>query len=395
MSRAASSSMPQQLLGLLCVLGSTLFFSGMSLGVSLLSRAPDTAPPLITVTARFVAQASLSAAAIALLRRGRLAQPATWLGSRGRRYAIVARGGWGVCGLTCWFLSLTAMPLSDATAITYLNIPLSAIFARLLLKEAYGYADAAAAALAMLGALLVAQPEALFGTAAEGAGAPLPLAAVLVALLGAVCSAMAYVSARAIGPGEDTLVVVLLFAALGLCIAPLAAAATGAFDAPPPTPRAAALLVAVGVSGWAGQLLLNAGLVRAPSGPAALMKSTDIIVALVLQVAVMGDPTNALKVVGCVLVLSTVAATLVKNARKAAPAAEATPALPATAVTAAETAAAAAAAAAEEPQQQLAQIPASEAPALQTIVVAQPVLFAQGGEAGEEERQEKAALSAR
>jgi drug/metabolite transporter (DMT)-like permease len=261
--------------GLVFIFLSCFLFSGVSLCVIFLTRAfrdgSGGSPPLIALIARFVAQAALSAAAIAALRRERgLALPGTWLGSPRARFFMVSRGVWGVGGLTCWVLSLDAMSLADATAIVYLNIPLAAIFARLLLREEYTAVDAATGAAALAGAVLVAQPEALFGGAAAGGGAqPVSAAAVAVALLGAVCSAMAYVSARHVGPGEDVLVTVLLFALLGCAAAPVLAAAGGAFAAPPPDARALLLLSGVGVLGWAGQLLLNAGLTRAPSGPAA------------------------------------------------------------------------------------------------------------------------------
>jgi len=183
----------------------------------------------------------------------------------------------------------------------------------------------------MLGVVLVAQPPALFGAAPGGApAAPLAPGAVAVALGGAVCSAMAFVSARRIGPGEDTLVVVLLFALLGCAVTPAAAAAAGALGAPP-SRREAALMLAAGVAGWVGQLLLNAGMQAAPAGPAAVMRYADLVLAIAYQSAVQGEPPNALKLAGSALVMSTMGSTVFKEwsrgrcAREAAKAAAAEP----------------------------------------------------------------------
>jgi hypothetical protein len=92
-------------------------------------------PVLQAVVVRFVLQAALSAAAIAALRRGRLRAGATWLGRRENRARIFWRGAWGIGGLVGWFATLSSLSLSDATAIVYVNVPLAAIFAALLLGE--------------------------------------------------------------------------------------------------------------------------------------------------------------------------------------------------------------------------------------------------------------------
>ena len=302
--------------GLLLVFLSTFLFSAMNVAINAIARGPPPVTPVLqAVVVRFVLQVALSAAAIAALRRGRLRAGATWLGRRENRARIFWRGAWGIGGLVGWFATLSSLSLSDATAIVYVNVPLAAIFAALLLGEPYGAADAATAALAGAGVLLVAQPASLFG-GAGGGGAPVPAGAVAVALAGAVCSAMAFVSARRIGPGEDTLVVVLLFAALGCVVTPLLAAATGAWGVVA-TPRDAALMVAAGVTGWAGQLLLNGGMQTAPAGPAAIMRYADLVLAIAYQAAVLGEPPNALKLVGSALVMSTVASTVLRERARA------------------------------------------------------------------------------
>ena len=314
--------------GLLLVAASSLLFSGMAFCVALIARLPPPGTPVLQiVTTRFALQflltpPAIAAAAFARGDRARLRVATTWLGQPANRLKLITRGSWGIGGLSCYFYALSSLPIADALAITYVNVPLSGLFARALLREPYTRLDAASAALAMLGVLLVAQPAVLFPPS-EGGGQEVPAVAVAVALAGSCFSAMAYVSARAIGPGEDALVLVLYFATLGCVTVPLAGLATGAF-AVAPSGTSAALQVAAGLSGWAGQVLLNAGLQRAPSGPATVMRYVELVIALVLQAVVFGAPPNALKVIGTLLVMSTIVSTLWK-ARARARAARALP----------------------------------------------------------------------
>ena len=137
--------------GLVCVLLSSIAFSLMSLCVNVLAREPAPVSPLLSVIVRFFFQASLTVAAILVLRRGRLRERATWLGKSGNQWKLFLRGGWGICGVTAWFTALSWMSFSDATAITYLNIPLTALFASRILGEPFTRADMAGGALAVLG----------------------------------------------------------------------------------------------------------------------------------------------------------------------------------------------------------------------------------------------------
>ena len=304
---------PSHMRGLLFVLISGVLFSAMNIAISMISRGPNPAHPLLTVVIRFSMQFILSAIAICFMRRDKIHLPNTWFGARDKRFKICMRGVWGVGGLTGWFMALSSMPIADATAIVFINIPLAAIFAHLVLGEAYTVADATAGLLALLGVVLVCQPSSLFGSAVGSvAAAPLAGNAVAVALAGCVCSAMAFVAARRVGPDVDTLVIVLLFAVLGCVVMPPAAALAGAFERPP-SGRDWLLMLLAGGSGWVGQLFLNAGMQQAPAGPAAVMRYMDLIISIIWQSFYLGEVPNALKLIGSVLVMSTMGSTLYKE----------------------------------------------------------------------------------
>jgi drug/metabolite transporter (DMT)-like permease len=296
--------------GVLLVLLSTLSFTIMSVAVN---QIGSDMPTLQTTTYRFWAQLLLTLLLIPVLRRGKLRERQTWFGLPGNNLKLLARGAWGIGGLSCFFATLQNLPLADATAIVYLNVPLTALFSRFLLNEPYKVPDAVAGLLAMVGVVFVAQPPALFG----GDAVPAPLWAVGLALVGSVCSAMAYVSIRIIGPKEDFLVIVLWFSVLGSFVVPVLCVSIQGFVTPPNT-RIVLLEAAAGIFGWLGQLSLNAGLARAPAGPAITMRYADIPVAVVIQTALTGRLPNAFKLMGCALVMSTLFAVLWKQLRKKA-----------------------------------------------------------------------------
>ena len=297
----------------------SLAFSASNFLVFLISRAPPAGIPSLVITwARFLFQALFSVLATLLLRRGSLCDRRVWLGQPGNERKLLQRGIVGFGGLSCWMWMLSNTSLSDAAAITFTNIPLTALFARVLLGEPYGALDAVTGLLGLLGVVLVAQPASLFGEAAPGvASQPLSPAAVGVGLLGACLSSLAFLSIRNL-KGEDTFVITLWFAGVGCAISPLLLYGSGGSWPPMPSPLHGALLCGVGVTGFLGQLLLNYGMSAAPAGPAAVMRYMDLINALWMQSLIVQDVPNALKWVGSVLVCSSVVSVVAKARKKAA-----------------------------------------------------------------------------
>ena len=306
-------------MGILLVFLSSLLFSMSNLAVHLLSRQPEPrVPPLQTISVRFLLQFLLTCASLVLLRcrSGRLWEAQTWMGRPGNWWKLLLRGGWGLVGVFGWFTLLSVMSFSDATAIIFTNVCLTGLFAHWLLGEAFTWVDASAGLLGLLGVLLVAQPASLFGSAGQAPIAPLTVA---LALATACASAMAYVSARIIGPGEDPLVITLWFGGLGALAAPLLLLATeGGPVATPPSTPAFWLQLAAGVLGFAGQVGLNAGLSMAPVGPSSVMRYSELVLALVVQATLLGESPNALKWAGSLLVCSTLVSTLHRARAKAA-----------------------------------------------------------------------------
>jgi drug/metabolite transporter (DMT)-like permease len=117
--------------------------------------------------------------------------------------ALLLRGGLGCAGLTCFYWSLLHLPLAEATLVQYSNPIWVTLMAALLLGEHVGAREAACLVVSLVGvALVVRGPALATGGAAAGAAA-IPTSAALIALLGSMCSAGAYVAIRRMGTDED------------------------------------------------------------------------------------------------------------------------------------------------------------------------------------------------
>ncbi len=176
------------------MMASALGFSLMTVMVKLASAR---VPVVEIVFARALVSLLLSYGA---LRRSGMAP----LGQR--RGLLLLRGLLGFCGLSCVFYSVTHLPLAEATVLQYLHPTFTAGLAIFLLGERPGLRVLLAGLVSLIGVVLVARPAPLFG----GAG-PLDPFAVGIAIGGALFSALAYVTVRALGRSEDPLVIVLYF----------------------------------------------------------------------------------------------------------------------------------------------------------------------------------------
>lgn len=169
-----------------------------------------------------------------------------------RRRLLVGRGILGTAGLYCVYLALIGLPLAVATVLQYLHPTFTALLAWPLLAERPGWRVWGAVFLGFLGVVVLAAP----GGVGAAAGPGLPVLPLLFALAGALLSALAYVSVRALRSSEHPLVVVFYFPLMALPLSlPLVLLQ-------PVAPTAAELgwLLGVGVFTQLGQIALTYGL---------------------------------------------------------------------------------------------------------------------------------------
>ncbi|MEY4360238.1 MAG: hypothetical protein RLZZ631_1724 [Cyanobacteriota bacterium] len=235
-----------------------------------------------------------------------------------RRGLLVLRGVIGTGALLCVFAALAQLPLAPATVLQYLQPTFTALLAWLLLRERVGPRVLLAALLGWLAVVLLSNQNDLMRLlgplAAQWFGAksaPLPVTGVLLAIGGALLSACAYVSVRALGRTEHPLVIVFYFPLVGLVLTgPLVL-----LQPVWPTAWEALALVGVGVFTQLGQLGVTNGLLGMPAARATALSYGQVPLAALWGWLFFKEPLDPDTAVAMALVL---AATLLSLKRSAA-----------------------------------------------------------------------------
>jgi drug/metabolite transporter (DMT)-like permease len=208
---------------------------------------------------------------------------------------LVLRGLFGFGALTCFFYSVTHLPLAEATVIQFTAPIFTAILASVYLGERATRRLWGAIALGLCGVLLITRPAALF----SGDASELPGRVVLVGLAGASLTSVAHVLVRRLAPVEHELVIVLYF--------PLVAVPASLVSAVPvwiwPTVREWAFLLAVGVTAQSGQIFLTRGMRETSAAGASVILYLQILFAIFWGLLVLGERPDGWTLGGSLLVL--------------------------------------------------------------------------------------------
>jgi drug/metabolite transporter (DMT)-like permease len=205
-----------------------------------------------------------------------------------RRGLLVWRGAIGSVALLCVYVALTELPLASATVLQYLYPTFTALLAWLMLGERIGRRVLLAVAVGWAGVLLVAQPG------QQLAGWP-----VLIAVAGALCTALAYVSVRSLARSEHPLVIVFYFPLVAVPMSlPLVLA-----NPVLPTPVELLWLLGVGIFTQLGQLGLTRSLTALPAARATAISYVQVLFAGLWGWWVFGEAVDGWTVAGAALVL--------------------------------------------------------------------------------------------
>jgi len=257
------------------------WFSVMSLLVKL---AGQTLPSQQVVLVRGVITLVLS---YALLRQARV-HP--W--GRNRRLLLL-RGGFGFVALSLFYFSLVRLPLADASVIQYTNPVITAVLAAIVLRERTGALEALVLAGCLAGVILITRPSFIFGGEAR-----LEPWLVGLALVGAFCSACAYVTIRKL-TGEHPLVIVFYLPMVTVAgTVPLVSRAWTW-----PTPTQWAVLLGVGVATQIAQVYMTRGLQLEPAGRATAVGYLQIVFAGVWGMLFFGEYPDAWSLTGAALIV--------------------------------------------------------------------------------------------
>ena len=271
------------------MLGAAFFFSVMSVLVKL---ATQRLPPQEVVLARGVISLALS---WWMLRRAGI-HP--W----GERKGFLwLRGLFGLLGLSLFYYALGNMPLPEANMLMQTNPAWTGLLAVFFLKERMSRTMIAGTTLSFGGIVLVTKPGVLFG-----GGEALPLLPAAAALGGAIVAAAAYVTVRHLRSSDHPLVIVFYFPLLAV---PFSLAAHLFFpqvvgELVMPQGSDWLLLLGIGASTQAAQLLLTRGLAEENAGSAISIGYIQIVFAILWGVLLFREIPDALALLGAGLVIA-------------------------------------------------------------------------------------------
>lgn len=242
------------ILALLLRTGAALCFATMAMLIKLASDRGATLPEIMVwrqgVPVIAILSYLLATRGLARLRTERLA-------THFRRSAI------GMIGMVCNFTAVRLLTLADSVTLSFTAPFFAVMIAALVLREPVGPWRWGAVAMGFVGVLVIAQPG----------HAPIPLAGALAGLGAALIVGIVNYQIRDLGRTEQAIAVTFYFSAFGMPMAALGLPFTGAGHWGTLWP----LLVAIGLAGTAGQLLLVASLRRGAVASVIVMDYTSLI----------------------------------------------------------------------------------------------------------------------
>ena len=201
----------------------------------------------------------------------------------------LGRTSFGWTGITLMFASVAYIPIADATAISFLNPVFAMVLAIPLLKEGVGPWRWFAAAVALLGALILLRPT-------PGSFQP----AALLALAAAASIGMELIFIKKLSGREAPIQILLVNNAMGLTIATVAVLAVWE----PPTASQWAALVGIGTLMACAQACFVNGMARADASFVAPISYATLIFAALYDFTVFRVIPDSVSLFGSSIILT-------------------------------------------------------------------------------------------
>lgn len=212
--------------------------------------------------------------------------------------AHIWRGLVGTMAMLLGFASLGYLPLPEVTAIGYAAPLLTVVFAAMFLGEEVRAFRITAVVIGLVGVLIVLSPRLTVLTGDAGPDTRAALGAMLV-LGSAVFAALAQVFVRKLVNTEATATIVFYFSVT----ASLLSLVTIPFGWVWPTPSEAGLLVAAGLLGGVGQILLTSSYREADASLVAPFDYASMLFALLIGYFVFSEIPTLTMLAGAALVI--------------------------------------------------------------------------------------------
>ncbi|MGB1237427.1 MAG: DMT family transporter [Pseudomonadales bacterium] len=211
-----------------------------------------------------------------------------------RRGLLFMRGAVGTLALMCVYYSVTTLPLAEATILQYTHPVFTALLVVIFLNERVQRSTMCCIALCLVGLVVIVDPSTAFSESAN-----LPLFSVLLALLGAMGSAVAYIIVKRLSMSEDSSVIILYFPMVAL---PLSLVLLGD-DFVVPSGEALVLMIFVGLFTQVGQLGLTKALQHEVASKITAFSYVQVLFAMLLGVVMFSEIPMLWTLLGGALIL--------------------------------------------------------------------------------------------
>lgn len=204
----------------------------------------------------------------------------------------------GVCGMSSGFFALTRLPLPEAIAINYATPLLIVVFGALFLSENVRLYRWSAVLVGLVGVFIILWPRL---SVLRGGGGPMSdvTLGALVALLACVFGAFATITVRNLVRTERSATVVLYFS----IICTLLALVSSPFGWIWPSPAQWAMLIAAGIAGGIGQILLTESYRHADVSLVAPFEYTSLLLSIAVGYVFFRDIPTVEMLIGAVIVV--------------------------------------------------------------------------------------------
>tara|TARA_Y100001968_G_scaffold255698_1_gene241908 strand:- start:7460 stop:8350 length:891 start_codon:yes stop_codon:yes gene_type:complete len=217
---------------------------------------------------------------------------------------LIVRGCLGTSALFCIFKALELLPIAHATIIQYCYPTFSAISAWIFLKESLRKRIFIAVILGWIGIYLVVQPQWINSQSYE-----LHLNSVLIAICGALLTALAYTCVRKLSKNEHSLVIVHYFPLISLPLTLPIVISKGVI----PIGIEWLWLIGIGLATQIGQVWITTGLKILPTAEASSVNYTQVFFATLWGIIIFDELINEYVAIGGIIILG---ATLISVSTK-------------------------------------------------------------------------------
>ncbi len=212
-----------------------------------------------------------------------------------QRRLLLIRGLFGTVALFCIFKALTILPIATATVIQYIYPTFTVICAYIILKEFILKRIVYSIIIGWIGIVFVSQPE--FTT---NSNTQETILAIIIAILGAVMTSLAYICVRKLSAKEHPLVIIYYFPLVSI---PLSIPFI-INDFILPTGTDWFWIIGIGLFTQIGQLCITEGLRLLPAGQATSLNYSQVIFASIWGVLIFQETLTISIYLGgfCVLI---------------------------------------------------------------------------------------------